>query len=1037
MDHASTLWFNSVTPVSQRFAVVAKLQVHHAEGNGRREPRTGQSSGILLTSLFAFLRLPVRTQSSTLGVAQGGVPLGFPGVSQLAHGGLDVLSFDAFLAEAKLHHPRRHSPIRERTRGDLCKATVVEGARGQKLSDNRVNGRLPLAPVRAIFAGVAGQDPTQVAGRPAVASDVVLRDVAQGLGGERGRRTARAGLVGVKHGAMVARGRWEDKAKREAPRAEIERIDRPAADRQTETQRRRGRVMRTGERQRRSWWILALLVGCGTPLASAPTDPPEDVQSADVQVVAPDGETAVDAALGDAPVGDQAGGGDTQPSDQWSGPDQGDIQDIDQLSVPDTADAVATDLGDVAEDADVLPADTQDAADVEPDADPCQWTKCANLGPCISNTCEWGACIKKPAAGPCDDGNLCTTADSCNGGNCLPGAVPLACSDGNACTADTCDPIQGCNSQAILGNCDDSDPCTSDLCVTGTGACEHQPLDGGVCTDGDACTSGDLCKAGQCKGDSLTCGANATCADPVGCTCNPGYVGDGQACTPGLTALSVSAGTLWPALAPQTTGYLVAAAFTDASVAITAAAVDGAPMTLGGVPLVQGVASSPVLLPIGVTELVLVVGTAPLTTTYTLTLARGAQTAYLKAPVPGKGDEFAHAVAVSGDTAVVGAPQESACAGPITAGCYEGAAHVYVRSGNAWLWQASLKAATPHAGDKFGAAVAIDGDTVLVGAPGDTACGITPTDTSCANAGAVHHFVRQNGKWSAGAVWKASAPAAGDQFGAAVAVAFGRAAVGAPGHGHVHLWSEAGGVWTSQSPLATPGAAGDGYGTALAIAKDRLAVGAPSHAGCPGPSAQACVDAGAAYVYALVGQTWNLSATLQPVNAVNGDLFGSAVALAGTTLAVGAPGQSDCATTGSVGGCTSAGAVYLFEESGTWSQTSWKKPATTSAYMALGSSLALDGDVLIAGAPFDSQCPGSPAVCANAGSAYVFTRSGPNWSEFAALHAENYGTLAWYGMAVGVSGSTLIVGARGEASCSAASPSSTGCKQAGAAYIME
>lgn len=70
-------------------------------------------------------------------------------------------------------------------------------------------------------------------------------------------------------------------------------------------------------------------------------------------------------------------------------------------------------------------------------------------------------------------------------------------------------------------------------------------------------------------------------------------------------------------------------------------------------------------------------------------------------------------VAVSGDTALVGAPYCDV-AGNVVAG----AAYVFVRSGGAWVAQAKLTAADGAALDIFGYSVALSGDTALIGAPG-------------------------------------------------------------------------------------------------------------------------------------------------------------------------------------------------------------------------------------------------------------------------------------------------------------------------------
>src|SRR5438128_1322177 len=101
------------------------------------------------------------------------------------------------------------------------------------------------------------------------------------------------------------------------------------------------------------------------------------------------------------------------------------------------------------------------------------------------------------------------------------------------------------------------------------------------------------------------------------------------------------------------------------------------------------------------------------------------QQAYLKASNTDAGDDFGFAVAISGDTVVVGAAGEDSNAtgvdgdGTNNSASNSGAAYVFVRSGTMWSQQAYLKASNTDAGDDFGFAVAISGDTVVVGAPGE------------------------------------------------------------------------------------------------------------------------------------------------------------------------------------------------------------------------------------------------------------------------------------------------------------------------------
>src|SRR5690606_33882888 len=99
-----------------------------------------------------------------------------------------------------------------------------------------------------------------------------------------------------------------------------------------------------------------------------------------------------------------------------------------------------------------------------------------------------------------------------------------------------------------------------------------------------------------------------------------------------------------------------------------------------------------------------------------------------------------------------------------------GAAYVFVRNGTVWSQQAYLKAANADAYDFFGYAVAISGDTVVVGAYYEDSAGSDPNDNSAADAGAAYVFVRTGTVWSQQAYLKAANAEAGDNFGISVAI---------------------------------------------------------------------------------------------------------------------------------------------------------------------------------------------------------------------------------------------------------------------------
>ena len=165
------------------------------------------------------------------------------------------------------------------------------------------------------------------------------------------------------------------------------------------------------------------------------------------------------------------------------------------------------------------------------------------------------------------------------------------------------------------------------------------------------------------------------------------------------------------------------------------------------------------------------------------------QQAYVKASNTGADDYFGYSVAVDGDTVVVGAPNEDSKSKGIgsdetdNSASNSGAAYVFTRTGAAWSQQAYVKASNTGADDYFGYSVAVDGDTVVVGAPEEDSkskiIGSDETDNTASNSGAAYVFIRTGTAWTQQAYLKASNTGAEDHFGSSVAVSGDTVVVGA------------------------------------------------------------------------------------------------------------------------------------------------------------------------------------------------------------------------------------------------------------------
>jgi hypothetical protein len=259
------------------------------------------------------------------------------------------------------------------------------------------------------------------------------------------------------------------------------------------------------------------------------------------------------------------------------------------------------------------------------------------------------------------------------------------------------------------------------------------------------------------------------------------------------------------------------------------------------------------------------------------------------------GDWLGNAVDISGDTAVIGA------FGDDNGGEDSGSAYVFTRTGGEWSQQAKLTASDPAAFDEFSYAVAISGDTALIGAYRD--------DDGSFDSGSAYVFTRTGGEWSQQAKLTASDPAASDWFGLSVAVSGDTAVIGAlwdddggEASGSAYVFTRTGGEWSQQAKLtASDPAVDDAFGRSVVVNGDMAIIGAF------GNNNRGLTDNGSAYVFTRSGGTWNQQAKLTASDAAVGDRFGYSVAMSGDTAVIGTFGGYDF---GDYDG--DRGAAYIF-----------------------------------------------------------------------------------------------------------------------------
>ncbi|WP_193211276.1 Ig-like domain-containing protein [Luteolibacter marinus] len=329
------------------------------------------------------------------------------------------------------------------------------------------------------------------------------------------------------------------------------------------------------------------------------------------------------------------------------------------------------------------------------------------------------------------------------------------------------------------------------------------------------------------------------------------------------------------------------------------------------------------------------------------------------------GAAFGTSVAIDGNTMVVGSPARD------TSLVDAGRVDVYERDaglGAPWGQVATLIGADTIAGDRFGQAVAIDGDYMVIGAPDADVPGAN-------NAGAAYIFHRDPVNPNA---------------------------------------------WSQVAKLVSPapnGSGGDSFGTGVAIQGSTVLVGAPNSNRSGAPRAGRAY----AFVRGAGGPTnWTLSQTLLATELRSsgligdGEFFGSSLALDGNTAVIGSHG----ANSGTNSANWNTGAAYVFtraDESSLWAEVKrldeFGAPDTPN-YYGYGFSVDVSGDRIVVGV----HSPGNPSNSFKPGSARIYERNagGTNvWGLVSRIEPYQGIPSANFGYAVSISDDLVLIGAPG------------------------
>jgi hypothetical protein len=471
-----------------------------------------------------------------------------------------------------------------------------------------------------------------------------------------------------------------------------------------------------------------------------------------------------------------------------------------------------------------------------------------------------------------------------------------------------------------------------------------------------------------------------------------------------LSALSLSTGALAPAFVPATLSYTSTLGFLASRVRVltttqdntASVTVNGQPQTATGyeVPLVEGAITN-----IDVT--VTVAGTSP--QTYSLAVTRDTLATFQShlfeqvAASDGKpGDYFGQAVAIHGDTMVIGSPQAAASKSIL----HEGAAYVFVRDATTGKWSEKqiLRPVNAAAFENYGSSVVFDGTSIIVGA--DFA---TVATRNCPICGAVYVYSQQpNGDWAESQTLVPTDTIT-TEFGIKLALAGSTLIVGAADESVFVFNRDNNGTWSQTQKLqASDTRTNNVFGSSIAFDGKHIVIGA-FRAVDP---IDTVTQIGAAYVFGLdnTGQ-WIEQNILHDSSPTAYSYFGFSVAVEGDTILVGSPHLT-------------YGAVYLFQPdsiTGQWTQQQKLTASSQQSNNYYGNTLAIQGDIFIVGSLWENYT-GTVAVTA-AGNAHLFSRSNASasWTERSLVRpvptAAEGSSL--YSDALNLQGENLVVGADG------------------------
>jgi hypothetical protein len=356
------------------------------------------------------------------------------------------------------------------------------------------------------------------------------------------------------------------------------------------------------------------------------------------------------------------------------------------------------------------------------------------------------------------------------------------------------------------------------------------------------------------------------------------------------------------------------------------------------------------------------------------------------------GDHLGNDMAIDGDTMIVGAPFWEDVTN-------QGAAFIYVRnrqgthddlSDDTWEYQATLLAPDPAFLARFGFTVAISGDTAVVGA--------ISGDDGVIGSGSVYVFTRSGTNWTLQQELTASDAVSNDSFSEKLAIDGDTIVVGTVRNnsytGAAYVFQRDNGVWSEVTKLtASDAVTGQQFGNAIEIEGSTLVIGAYR-------DSEYLSQSGAVYIFQKFGGNWVETQKLKSSQIVPNGFFGSSLSLEGENLVVGNPATFVTAPY--------SGKAYLFTldtDTGIWSETQTLTPDDGNANAYFGYRVEIKNNLLVISSLRDAD------TATNNGKVYTFVKQGATWVQSQKFISPDAADDDYFGKAFAVTDGALLVSA--------------------------